>query len=157
MQPAFIFHVSVKTDMWTCCTVARGSFTSCLAAGSKVRASDSQNSGLIAASHCHVSCFACHYYDKVWVLFPWTSVTWDDAWLRFDWSWAPRHDFCQHTGIREVVMCHLTPHADWVEHLCPRLVMCTSRICCCSLAPLGTSELAQRQSHASPNLYITAG
>lgn len=81
-------------DLLCCCL---GSFTSCSAASSESRTSDSENSDLIAASHCHVSCFACHYYDKVWVLFPWTSVSWDDVWLMFDLSWAPRRDFCQHT------------------------------------------------------------
>lgn len=62
----------------------------------KVRASDSEKkSGLIAASHCHVSCFACRCYDRVWVLFPWTSVSWDEVWLMSDLSWAPRRDFRQ--------------------------------------------------------------
>lgn len=34
--------------------------------------------------------------DRVWVLFPRMSVSWDEVWLMSDLSWAPRRDFCQH-------------------------------------------------------------
>lgn len=55
-----------------------------------------ENSGFIAAaSHCHVSCSACQCNDRVWVLFPWMSVSWDEVWLMSDLSWAARRDCCE--------------------------------------------------------------
>lgn len=51
---------------------------------------------LIAAAHCHVSCFACQHNVKVWALFPWMGVSWDEVCLMCDLSWAARRDCCQH-------------------------------------------------------------
>lgn len=102
-----------------------------------------------AAAHCPVGCSACQCNDKLWILFPWMSVSWDEVWLMSDLSWAARRDCCQQLQSDGQQKGSDVP----LDSACYQGGTSVPGVWCCVLlqfAPLGTSELGQRQPDASP-------
>ena len=112
------------------------------------------NCGLIAASRCHISFFACQCNDRVWALFPGTSVSWDEVCVNVWLVLSGETWFLPAPAVRRASGKGSNVPLDATRHQGGTSAPGSARVHFWGLllqfAPLGISELGQRQPDASP-------